>query len=92
MRGTFWKFAFLHLAAAIGLLLAPAAGAAGTLRAYNVDVHDTSVSGLSSGAYMAVQLDVAFSSTIKGAGIIAGGPYYCAQGLLDTAVWPTWSA
>jgi poly(3-hydroxybutyrate) depolymerase len=86
MRGTFWKFAFLHLAAAIGLLLAPAAGAAGTLRAYNADVRETSVSGLSSGADMAVQLDVAFSSIIKGAGIIAGGPYYCAQGVLDTAV------
>ena len=86
MRGTLWKFAFLHLAAAIGLLLAPAADAAGTLRAYNADIHETSVSGLSSGAFMAVQLDVAFSSIIKGAGIIAGGPYYCAQGVLDTAV------
>ena len=86
MRGTLWKFAFLHLAAAIGLLLAPAADAAGTLRAYNADIHETSVSGLSSGAFMAVQLDVAFSSIIKGAGIIAGGLYYCAQGVLDTAV------
>src|SRR5215469_12697180 len=29
---------------------------------------------------MAVQLGVAWSSTIKGVGVIAGGPYYCAQG------------
>jgi poly(3-hydroxybutyrate) depolymerase len=39
-----------------------------------------SVSGLSSGAYMAVQFEVAFSRTVVGAGIIAGGPYFCAQG------------
>jgi len=42
-------------------------------------------SGLSSGAYMAVQLHVAHSSVIKGIGAIAGGPYYCAQGSLWTA-------
>jgi poly(3-hydroxybutyrate) depolymerase len=39
-----------------------------------------SVSGLSSGGYMAVQFEVAFSSTVTGAGIVAGGPYYCARG------------
>lgn len=32
-----------------------------------------SVSGLSSGGYFAVQFHVAFSSTIMGAGIVAGG-------------------
>lgn len=45
-----------------------------------------SVSGLSSGAYMAVQFQVAFSRTVMGAGIIAGGPYYCAQGSVFTAI------
>ena len=40
---------------------------------YNVDVGETSVSGLSSGAYMAVQFHVSFSSIVKGAGITAGG-------------------
>jgi len=44
-----------------------------------------SVSGLSSGGYMAVQFEVAFSARIIGAGIIAGGPYYCAQGSVYTA-------
>jgi Esterase PHB depolymerase len=38
----------------------------------------TSVSGLSSGAFMAVQLQVAYSRSIVGAGVVAGGPYYCA--------------
>jgi poly(3-hydroxybutyrate) depolymerase len=44
-----------------------------------------SVSGLSSGAFMAVQFEVAFSSTVTGAGIIAGGPYFCSQGSVFTA-------
>ena len=49
------------------------------LPALNLDVTQTSVSGLSSGGYMAVQLGVAYSSIIKGVGVIGGGPYYCAQ-------------
>ena len=39
-----------------------------------------SVSGISSGAFMAVQMGVAFSKDIVGLGAIAGGPYYCALG------------
>jgi poly(3-hydroxybutyrate) depolymerase len=35
------------------------------------------VSGLSSGAYMAVQLAVAYSARVSGVGVFAGGPYYC---------------
>jgi poly(3-hydroxybutyrate) depolymerase len=38
------------------------------------------VSGISSGAYAAVQTHVALSSTISGAAAIAGGPYHCAEG------------
>jgi len=38
------------------------------------------VSGISSGAYAAVQSHVALSSTISGAAAIAGGPYHCAAG------------
>lgn len=47
------------------------------LPSYNVDLSQTSVSGLSSGAFMAGQFNVAYSSTLVGAGIVAGGPYYC---------------
>ncbi|CAF0894407.1 unnamed protein product [Rotaria sordida] len=47
------------------------------LSQYNVDPSETSVSGLSSGAFFATQIQVAFSATIKGAGIVAGGPYDC---------------
>ncbi len=60
--------------------------AAAPLKSYNVDIHQTSVSGLSSGGYMAVQMNVAYSSIMKGAGIIAGGPYFCAQGSLSAAL------
>jgi poly(3-hydroxybutyrate) depolymerase len=45
------------------------------------------VSGVSSGAYMAVQFHVAHSSRVKGVGALAGGPYYCAQGSLWTAYY-----
>jgi poly(3-hydroxybutyrate) depolymerase len=68
------------------LLAVPLACAAGKLGSYNVDVHGTSVSGLSSGAAMTVQLDVAYSSIMKGAGVLAGPPYLCAQGSLFTAL------
>ena len=48
---------------------------------------DVTVSGVSSGAYMAVQFHVAHSRTVKGVAAIAGGPYYCAQGSLWTAYY-----
>ncbi len=52
---------------------------------YHIDLSRTSVSGLSSGGFMAVQFHVAFSSIMKGAAIFAGGPYGCSQGQLATA-------
>src|SRR6267143_814326 len=56
----------------------PLAQAADTLPALGADPSKTSVSGLSSGAFMAVQYQVAFSGSVIGAGVVAGGPYYCA--------------
>jgi hypothetical protein len=35
------------------------------------------VSGMSSGAFMAVQMHFAYSADITAAGVIAGGPFYC---------------
>lgn len=49
------------------------------LPAYGADIEQTSVSGLSSGAFMTSQLYVAFSDIMVGAGIVAGGPYLCAK-------------
>jgi poly(3-hydroxybutyrate) depolymerase len=51
-----------------------------------VDKTQTSVSGISAGGYMAVQLHMAYSATFKkGAGVVAGGPYYCAEGSVSNA-------
>lgn len=51
-----------------------------------LDPARTTVSGLSSGAYMAHQVHVAFSDHVAGAALIAGGPYHCADGKLETAL------
>ncbi len=45
------------------------------LETYNVDTKKISLSGFSSGGFFAVQFHVAFSETIMGAGIAAGGEY-----------------
>jgi predicted esterase len=50
------------------------------LPAYKIDPRGITTSGVSAGAYMAVQLDVAYSKTFSGAGTVAGGIYWCAQG------------
>lgn len=77
----------LCLAASV-LLAAPPfyARAAEALPDYNVDANQSSVSGLSSGAFMAVQFHLAFSDTLVGAGVVAGGPYYCAENNLPKAL------
>ncbi|HNR91682.1 MAG TPA: PHB depolymerase family esterase [Dokdonella sp.] len=61
---------------------APSAG----LPALKLDAARTTVSGLSSGAYMATQVHLAYSDRIAGAALFAGGPYGCAQGSLEIAL------
>jgi poly(3-hydroxybutyrate) depolymerase len=56
-----------------------AANAAEELSKLGIALSKTSVSGLSSGAYMAGQIEVAHSRDIVGAGIVAGGPFACAE-------------
>lgn len=58
-------------------LAATAAHTAVPLPALNVDTNNITVSGLSSGAAMAVQLAYAYSATFKGVGVFAGSPYRC---------------
>ena len=45
------------------------------------------VSGLSSGAYMAGQFEVAYSASLSGAAVLAGGPYGCSRGSVSTAMF-----
>lgn len=68
---------------AVALLLAAAwsgggASAADRLGRFLIDPAEVSVSGISSGAFMANQLHIAHSAGIMGAGLIAGGLYGCA--------------
>ncbi|MGZ5800478.1 MAG: extracellular catalytic domain type 2 short-chain-length polyhydroxyalkanoate depolymerase [Burkholderiaceae bacterium] len=64
----------------------PAQATVVTLGRYGADATKTSVSGISSGGYMAVQAHVGMSATFKtGVAVFAGGPYYCAQGSSVTA-------
>lgn len=47
----------------------------------HMDRTAVTVSGLSSGGFFAHQFHVAFSSLVKGAGILAGGPYGCVEAI-----------
>jgi poly(3-hydroxybutyrate) depolymerase len=71
------------LAFALSTVAALSGGAgpaeAQALKSYRAAIGESSVSGISSGGFMAVQFGVAWSSIIKGVGVVAGGPYYCAQ-------------
>lgn len=65
------------LSAVVALLASALAHAAAPLPVLNVDKTQITVSGLSSGGFMATQLGHAHSSTFKGVGVFAGGPYMC---------------
>ena len=74
-----WALAFSASLAAAPALEDVAAGV-------KLDPAQISVSGISSGGFMAHQFHVAHSQHIMGAGIVAGGPYYCARGNILDAV------
>ena len=78
-------FAVLIRLALLCACAVPPAAHSAPLPALKVDASTVTVSGLSSGGYMATQLHVAWSSVFKGAGVVAAGPYYCAQGLATLA-------
>lgn len=72
-----------------GLLLATAAHAAEQapeLPRLATDPADISVIGVSSGGYMATQLAVAWPTRFEGLGVLAAGPWGCAQGSLGQAL------
>jgi poly(3-hydroxybutyrate) depolymerase len=72
----------IALAFALSCLLPPglAWGQKDSLPPLSAAVDHITVSGVSSGGYMAVQFQVAHSRAVRGAGVLAAGPYYCAQG------------
>lgn len=71
----------------IGLLSSVSIASTGNDRSgLNYDPTNVTVSGLSSGGYMATQMHIAHSDMISGAAVLAAGPYYCAQGSIGTAL------
>ena len=76
------------MAAALAfMLLAGCSGAESpALPQMRLDPARVGVTGISSGAYMAQQVHVAFSDRLVGAALLAGGPYGCAEGSLDLAL------
>ena len=85
-----WPRARVARSAVAASLLAAAActaQAAPPLPLLGLDPARTTLSGLSSGGFMAVQMHVAYSATFAaGAGIVAGGPFHCAEGSFALAV------
>jgi hypothetical protein len=63
--------------ATIAIAVPASASAAGLPQ---LDITGVYVTGVSSGGFMATQLQVAYSGAFDGAGIIAAGPYDCGQG------------
>jgi poly(3-hydroxybutyrate) depolymerase len=75
--------------AALGMLAATACGREAATTAEDarlaprpIDPASVTVSGPSAGGYMAGQFHVAYSDLVRGAAIIAAGPYRCAEGSL----------
>ncbi len=68
------------------LVVATAAHAADPLPRLNILPGSLTVSGVSAGGYMATQYQVAYSKDVIGAGIVAAGPWFCARGMLASAI------
>ena len=68
------------------ILVAAATPQAAPTPALNIDPQRITVSGISAGGQMAHQLHIAYPELFSGAGIIAGGPFGCADGSLATAM------
>jgi poly(3-hydroxybutyrate) depolymerase len=62
--------------------------AAQPLPALEIEPGSVTVSGISSGGYMAVQFHVAHSGLVNGVGVLAAGPFYCAESSLRRALGP----
>ncbi len=69
-----------------GVLLAVSPVLSASTPSLNIDTDRITVSGISAGAQMAHQLHIAYPDIFSGAGLIAGGPFGCAEGSLTTAI------
>jgi hypothetical protein len=65
------------------------AAAAEALPPLGITLDATSVSGLSAGAYMAGQIELAHSKDAVGVGVVTGGPFACAE-TGSSRLFPYW--
>lgn len=72
------KKLFLSLLCATGISFAQTAS--NKLPTLSIDKNSITVSGVSAGGFMAIQLNVALSSVFSGVASVAGGVYWCAEG------------
>ena len=78
--------AILACLAACGDPSGSTGGADGTVE-FDAALKDRiSISGVSSGAYLAIQAHVAYAEKIGSVAAIAAGPYHCAEGSVQTAL------
>src|SRR4051794_1349794 len=79
-----------YVRAAVGMAIVAASSPyvcqAQSPQRYNLQPDSVSVSGISSGADLAHQLQVAYSSKIHGVGLLAASPYHCAKDDLSKAL------
>lgn len=68
------------------LFISTSALSAEPAQALQIDTDRVTVSGISSGGQMAHQLHISYSDMFSGAGIIASGPFGCADGSIATAM------
>lgn len=78
--------ASVPVAPAVPAASAAAAAPLAPLPALGLATDGLTVSGLSSGGYMAGQFQIAFSSRVAGAAVLAAGPYGCSRGQVTTAM------
>jgi poly(3-hydroxybutyrate) depolymerase len=91
--GAFGPGAVARVVVAVGIMAMAACGhteepaaTAARLPQLPLEPAAVTVSGISAGGYMAVQFHVAHSALVRGAGIVAAGPYLCAEGSLRHAL------
>ncbi|MGY1680660.1 extracellular catalytic domain type 2 short-chain-length polyhydroxyalkanoate depolymerase [Geodermatophilus sp. SYSU D01176] len=73
--------------AVAGLTVGQAAHGAAPTALPRLALSGTYVTGISSGGFMATQLQVAYSSRFDGAAVVAAGPYWCAMGNVAVALY-----
>ena len=73
-----WRRGFAAVAFAFAMQGCSSEPSAPPLPTLNLDLREITVSGISSGGFMAVQFGVAHSEAVKGVAVTAGGPYFCA--------------